>query len=192
MRMERAMAAKEQFELDEWYPSEAAKRRFGSICQAVNEQGETVHLLGTEDAPLLVLADADNHPPRPDEIEITIEEAKADWPAVTTAAALGTRFRVRGKKLVRAVLFRAPKARHPAEKYLRSSSADVNRLAQQLEDLAKEVRKLAYKVARSLSACRDDELSPIAESLRHSAELIDRRFRELWRVSDGLFVARAT
>lgn len=182
------MVARNEFELNEWYASEPAKRRFGSICQAVNEQGKTVHLLGTEDEPLLVLADADEHPPWPDEIEITIDEAKADWPAVTTAAALGTRFRVRGKKVMRAVLFRAPKARHPAEKYLRSSSADVNRLAQQLEELAREVRKLGRKVARLLTG--DGDLSPAVESLHQSADLINRRFREIWRISDGLPVMR--
>jgi hypothetical protein len=186
------MVARNEFELDDWYASEAAKRRFGSICQAVNEQGTTVTLLGTEDEPLLVLANADEHPQRPDEIEITIDEAKADWPAVTTAAALGTRFRIRGKKVIRAVLFRAPKARHPAEKYLRASSVDVNRLAQQLEELAREVRKLGRKAARSMIVHSDGDLSVLVANLRQSANLIDRRFRDLWRASDGLPVARPT
>jgi hypothetical protein len=186
-----AMMIKIPFKLTNWYASETAKRSFGSICQAVNEKGATVHLLGSEDSPLLVLDDADNHEPRPDEIEISIDEAKADWSAVTTAAALGTRFRINGKKVVRAVLFRAHGARHPAEKYLRSSSADVNLLAQKLEDLANEVRKLVRMARRSQNDRRGDESMLITASLQHSAELIDRRLRKLWRVSDGLPVARA-
>lgn len=180
---------KQPVKLESWYPSEIAKRSLGSISTAVDEGETSVGLLGTATAPLLTLACADKHPRRPDDVDITIDEAKADWSAVMTAASLGTRFRIMGKKVERAVLFRARKARHPAEKYLRSPSRDANRLARQLEDLAKEVRKLAYSVTRSLNRNLDEEFSPIAENLRRSADLIDRRFRELWRLSDGLPVA---
>jgi hypothetical protein len=178
-----------KFELDDWYPSEAAKRSFGTICTAVNEEGTSVHLLGTERAPALVLADARKYARRSEDVEITIDEAKADWSAVITAAMLGTRFRIMGKKVERAVLFRGARVRHAAEKYLRSPSKDANRLAQQLEDLAKEVRKMAYAVTRSLNRNLDDEFVPVAESMKKSADLIDRRFREMWRISNGLPVA---
>jgi hypothetical protein len=172
------------FKLERWYPSEAAKRRFGSICQAVNEQSTTVRLLGTEEAPLLLLTDADKHPPQPGEIEITIDEAKADWSAVTTAAAIyGTRFRIKGRKRVRAVLYRHRVNRHPAEKYLRSSSADANQLAQQIEALAKEVRKLGVRLARPVM---DDDLAGMVQRLGRAADFIERRFREIWRLADGL------
>jgi hypothetical protein len=173
------------FELEGWYASEAGKRRFGSICQAVNEQGAKVYLLGSKEAPLLILADADKHRPQPDEIKITIDEAKADWPAVTTAAAIyGTRFRIKGRKHVRAVLYRHPSNRHPAEKYLRSSSADANHLAHQIEALAKEVRKLGMKLARLVTGQGD--FDEVARRLNRAADIIDRRFREIWRIADGL------
>ena len=173
------------FELQSWYASEGAKRSFGGICQAVNEQGATVALLGTEDKPMLVLADADDHPDTADEIVMTIDEVKADWAAVTTAAAVyGTRFRIKGKKVTRAVLFRHPDARHPAERYLRSRSTDANALAQRLEALAKEVRVLGQQLKR-LIGNPAGEIAPIAEQLARSADVIDRRFKEAWRLSNG-------
>jgi hypothetical protein len=174
------------FELKDWYASDAAKRSLGTICQAVNEQGATIYLLGTEDKPLLVLADADEHKPEPSEIEISIDEAKADWPNITTAAAIyGTRFRIRGKKVVRAVLYRNPAARHPAERYFRSSSADADRLARQIEALAKDVRQLGQKLARLLVSRSNEGLDEIAKRLDRSADIIDRRFREAWRLSNN-------
>ncbi len=155
-------------------------RRFGTICQMVNEQGATVRLLGSENSPLLILADADGHPRRDDEIGITIEEAKADWSAVTTAAAIyGTWFRIRGKKRDRAVLYRHHSNRHPAEKYLRVSSKNINNLAKQIEELAKEVRKLGMKFSLY-------DLGDVSRRLDRAADIIERRFRDLWRISDGL------
>lgn len=169
-------------ELADWYPSEVAKRSFGRICQTVNEQGTAVHLLGSRDAPLLVLADADDYPATRDEFPITIDEAKADWPAVMTAAALGTRFRINGRKVTRAVLYRNPKAEYPVDRYLRSSSPDVNRLARQLEELATEIRKLAVKFTQLM----DENLARAAQRLDNDADTIERRFREIWRHAMGL------
>jgi hypothetical protein len=129
--------------LQRWYASEGAKRSFGSICQRVNESGGSVDLLGTPERPLLVLGDADSIEPAPDEVLISIDEAKAEWPAVTTAASIfGTRFRVRGRKTMRAVLYRHPTNRHPAERYRRSQSVDMERIAAELERLANDVRRL--------------------------------------------------
>ncbi len=142
----------EEFKLRIWDSSETAKRTFGRLCQAVNENGGSVRLLGTAEEPLLVLADIDDHPEEPGDVTLGIDEAKSDWPAVTTAAAVfGTRFRIRGKARMRAVLFKSPDAQHPAERYRRSDSPDANRLAQQMEMLAKEVRKLGQKLARVIA-----------------------------------------
>jgi hypothetical protein len=137
------MARDIQLALQDWYPSEGAKRSFGSICQRVNENGSSVYVLGTPERPLLILRDADSIEPTPDEIPISIDEAKAEWPAVTTAAAIyGTRFRIRGRRKMRAVLYRHPINRHPAERYRRSQSIDAERIASELERLSREVRSL--------------------------------------------------
>jgi hypothetical protein len=180
------MTQPEEFELDDWYRSEPAKRSFSRICTAVNREGATIRLLGIRTAPLLVLADAKKYPRRPEDYEITIEEAKADWPAFIDAALLGTRFRIMGRTLERAVLFRGQKVRHPSEKYLRSSSKDANGIAQKLEELAKDIRKLTYAVTRSSNRDLEGDFVPVAESMKRSADLIDRRFREMWRASNGL------
>jgi hypothetical protein len=180
------------FVLEEFYASEAAKRRFGRICQAVHQESATVHLLGTVSSPQLILAGADEHPPEPADIEITIDEAKADWPAITTAALVyGTRFRIRGKRHVRAVLYRHPSARHPAERYIRSQTADADLLAQKLEGLAREVRKLGGKMLRALTD-RPAALGDVIERLAVIADLIDRRFMEAWRVSNGHSIPHPT
>lgn len=179
------MARSTPFELSTWYPSEPAKRALGRICQRVNETGQTVKLLGTAGQPLLELANIDDHPEEPGDITLTIDEAKANWPAVTTAAAIyKTRFRIMGKKHPRAVLYKLPDAHHPAEQYFRSTSVDADRLANRIEVLAKEVRKLGRKLGR-LRVPSIDELQKVGESLARSAELIDRRFREIWRLADG-------
>ena len=47
------MARDIQLPLQNWYPSEGAKRSFGSICQRVNESGGFGDLLGTPECPLL-------------------------------------------------------------------------------------------------------------------------------------------
>ncbi|WP_162801444.1 hypothetical protein [Azospirillum brasilense] len=183
--MVRMLPKPKPFSLEDWYASEPAKRKLGRICQAVNEQGREVHLLGSEDSPLLVLADAADYPPRPDEIEISIDEAKADWPAITTAVGVyGTQFRLRGKKVVRAVLFKHPDAEHPAERYRRSTSPELDQLARQIEGIAKEIRKLGHKMSLILKGPYGN-LNDVANSLTRSADLIDRRFREAWRLSQG-------
>lgn len=179
------------FVLEAWYASEGAKRAFGRICQAVNEGGAKVTLLGTKAKPLLLLVDADDRPSDPDEVRITIDEAKANWSGVTTAAALsGTVFRIKGKQHDRAVLFRHPEGQHPAERYMRSNSQSVNRLAQKLEDLAKEIRKLGQKVERALTFGEKD-FGEVVTRLQTSADVIDRRFKEVWRAENGYIAGSA-
>ena len=148
------------FVLDDWYASEDAKRRFGSVCQAVNEQSREVDLLGAEDRPLLSLLDAKLVPSAENEVEISIDEAKADWSAVTAAALFfGTVFRIRGKRIVRAVLRRHQFNRHGALKYRRP----------QIEDLPQTVSLLL------------EELRGVSKHFDDTTTLIDRRFDEVWR-----------
>jgi hypothetical protein len=161
---------KPAFELDPWYSSEAAKRRLGPICQAVNEQGATVGLLGTKIRPLLLLEDADSGAPSEDEVEVTIDEAKADWSSVTDAALfLGARFRVLGKRRARALLRKHPEHVHPAFKYRRLSPMELKTVAEQLERLRTEVHGLGDVV--TLSASR----------IERAADITERRIREIWR-----------
>jgi hypothetical protein len=104
-----------------WYSSDEAKRRFGWICQAVNENAETIGLLGSENEPLLWLIDVDKFPTnevRQRLVEITIEEAQKNWSAVTSAALfLGVCFLIKGKKVERAVLVQHETNKHKAFKY---------------------------------------------------------------------------
>lgn len=180
------MRVKSKFELQDWYSGEAAKRSFGRICQAVNEESKSTNLLGSKQSPLLILDDASWEDSLEGEVVLAIDEAKSDWSAVINAAMLGTRFRIKGRKVDRAVLYRLPDVKHPAEKYLRSPSAGVNRIALQLEDLANEIRKLPNAMKRVFLELDLGDFSKIIESLGRSSDLIDRRFRELWRVSEGL------
>lgn len=75
-------------ELSRWYPSsETAKRALGSIAQAVNERRERVGLLGTAEEPLLELIDVKLVPDdKIEPVDISIVDAKRDWPAVVWAA----------------------------------------------------------------------------------------------------------
>jgi hypothetical protein len=152
---------KEQaFELQDWYSSEDAKRRFGSICQAVNEEGREIELLGIEDRPLLSLVDASRVPKEKNEVEISIDEAKVDWSAVTAAALFfGTVFRIRGKRVVRAVLRRHPINRHSALKYRRP----------QIEDMGQTLSTFIEDFAR------------VSKHFDETTELIQKRFKEVWR-----------
>jgi hypothetical protein len=157
-----------EFELVEWYASETAKRRFGSICQAVNEQGAEVALLGSKETPLLLLKDADAIEVEPGEVTIAIDDAKANWSAVTAAALFyGTQFRIVGKKRERAVLCRHPENRHGALRYRRAKRRELNSVIQRLEAVL-------------------DELRGLCERLNVSADLIARRFRDVWRASQGV------
>jgi hypothetical protein len=132
---------REEFLGKRWFASDEAKRNFGSLCLMVNERGREVGLLGREAEPLLTLVDARSVEPAEHEIEISIEKAKADWPAVTgTALLYGSTFRIRGQKVVRAVLRRHEVNRHPATDYYRPPEEDM-----QTVELVQELRSLARR-----------------------------------------------
>ena len=167
----RQRLTKPEFSLDEWYSSDGAKRRLGSICKALNEEGETAYLLGSEDSPLLVLRDADDVEKIEGEIDVTIDEAKADWSALTAAALFyGSQFRIHGKRIERAVLYKHPNNEHSALKYRRSKTPDLAKIEKKLGNILYDIRKL----------------SKIADRFDASIDIIDRRFREIWRRSQSL------
>jgi hypothetical protein len=180
--------------LKPWYSSEEAKRSLGSICKACNVKGKKTYILGTSSKPLAIIEDADEHQDDTGDVVKTLDEARADWSAIIDAVLLyGTKFRISNNNGVdRAVLFRHPDNRHPAVRYQRSANADVEKLAQKLEALTAEVRKLGSGLKRLASSDWQravlgiQTLPAIVGQLGQSAELIDRRFREAWRLSDGL------
>lgn len=154
-------------DLAAWYSSEEAKRSFGSICRAVSVQETNVLLLGTEDRPLLLLTPANRTPASQFQVPLTIDEAKADWSAVTAAACLyGSAFRISGSHHEHAVLQRHQINRHGATRYRRP----------QLEDIPQNVGLLL------------DDLRGITDQFSATTNLIDRRFKEVWR--DQNVVAR--
>jgi hypothetical protein len=150
----------------DWYSSDDAKRKFGAICQQVIEQGREIGLLGSEERPLLTLVNAESVEQAENEIEISIDEARADWSAVTAAALFyGTVFRIRGKKTTRAVLRRHKVNRHAAiHRYRRP----------QPEDLLQTVEHLI------------EELRGVCKHFESTTNIIDRRFKEVWREKNGL------
>lgn len=170
------------FVLEDWYTSDQAKRSFGAICQGVNEQGEKISLLGTKDRPYLFLQDIDDAQLSDDDVEITIEEARADWSAITHAAMLhGTRFRINGKKRQRALLFRNENEPHPALKYRKAQAPQMAAIAAKLEELLKEIQKLGR-----VRVVERREMASLVTRFESAAELIERRFRDVWRSSQGM------
>lgn len=162
------MSGKIEFALRDWYPSEDAKRRLGAICQAVNETGARTYLLGTAERPYLLLEDADAADESADEWGISIDDAKANWSAVTAAALFfGARFRIQGKKRPRAILSAHPENRHPALRYRRPRDRNLSRIVDRLNAIT-------------------DDLGALFEGLANSADLIDRRFRDIWRGANGM------
>jgi hypothetical protein len=148
---------REEFLRKGWFASDEAKRNFGSLCQMVNERQREVGLLGREAEPLLTLVDARSVEPAEHEIEISIEQAKADWPAVTGAALLyGSTFRIRGQKVMRAVLRRHEVNRHSATKYYRPPAEDMQtvELVQELGGLARRFDSIAAVLERRAKAPR--------------------------------------
>jgi hypothetical protein len=147
--------------LSGWYSSDEAKRRFGRICQLVNESSEDVGLLGTEKEPLLWLIDVDKFPTnevRQRLVEITIEEAQKNWSAVTAAAIfLGVCFLIKGKKLERAVLVQHETNKHKAFNYSdkfhaqsllkgeKSMSEKLDDIFDSLDEIKGNIKALANK-----------------------------------------------
>lgn len=180
--MARRTVRRPAFRLQQWYSSDQAKRSFGAICQKVNEEGETVGLLGKEDRPYLLLQDIDGAPLSDDDVEITIEEARADWSSVTYAAMLqGTRFRINGKRLPRALLFRNEKEPHPALKYRKAQTPQLAAIAAKLDELLKEIQKLGR-----IRLVEKKDFGALVTRFESAADLIDRRFRDVWHSSQRL------
>lgn len=157
-----------EYDLAPWYSSEDAKRKLGTLCRAINVQGESVDLLGDEDTPLLVLVDAEDVRASAEDIAMTIDEARANWSAMTMAALLyGTQFRISSSTRERAVLRRHPRNRHPACRYRRSTDRNLRDVVRKLEEALNDIRNLRSTVA-------------------DTNELLARRFRELWRASQDM------
>jgi hypothetical protein len=155
-----------------WYPSDEAKRSFGSLCQQAYDEGE-VELLGREDAPLLILVDARSVERAASEIDISIDEAKANWPAVTGAAMLyGSVFRIHGNRIARAILRRHGRNRHPATKYYRRPATDdlaqsIDELRDDLHEVIRRVEALAAALDRRVAKPRGDGKRPASGGRRH-------------------------
>lgn len=168
-------------QLEPWYSSEDAKRRIGWLCQTVNENHAKVGLLGSREEPVLFLEDVETCEVVPVNEQITIEEARSNWPAVTIAAAvLGTTFRVEGKKRPRAILYANDCVQHPALKYRHSASSSLESIASRLEELTREIRRV-----NQINECTSHELRDLCDSLAASSEIIDQRFTSLWRRAEG-------
>ncbi|RWA81305.1 hypothetical protein [Mesorhizobium sp.] len=183
--MTRKPVHRPSFELQAWYSSDQAKRSFGAICQSVNREGEKIGLLGSRDRPYLFLQDIDDADLADDDIEITIEEARADWPAVTYAAMLlGSRFQIHGKKRPRALLFRNENEPHAGLKYRKPQTPHMAVIATKLEEILKEIQKLGR-----VRLGEKREMSSLVTRFETAAELIERRFRDVWRTSQGLPIA---
>lgn len=137
-----------EFTLKPWYSSEDVKRSLGRICQAVNERDKKIHLSGLEEKPYMVMENIDKNESFHTDMEITIENLKADWSAVTLAVIfLDFRVRIRGKSKLRAVLYRHPENRHPAFQYTHKSPSDP--LKESLESIDIRLNSLE-NIARGL------------------------------------------
>lgn len=163
------------FELADWYSSEEAKRRFARICQTVNEEGRSIELLGTEDYPYLCLSDIEMEPAPENAYEITIEKAVADWSSVTNAALyFGTVFRIRGKRVLRAVLRRHPVNQPASFEYGRP----------QVEHLTDIASQMLEKQAIALAEQR--EVLDAQRKATERFEAIWREFQKMWREANKL------
>ena len=115
-----------------WFSSDSAKRNFGTLSELIRE-GLEVDLLGREDAPLLMLVDANLVEPTFQKVTISVEEAKAEWSSITAAATFfGTEFRIQGKHLS-AVLRRHEINRHPAFKFKRPQMDNPSEILEEIK-----------------------------------------------------------
>ena len=147
----------------------------------MNEEGAEIGILGSESTPHLFLVDIDKIKDRADAVTITIEDAKADWSSVTHAAMLyGTKFIIHGKKVERAFLYRNDKSPHPAVKYRQPQSDQTAKIIRKLEETLNEIKKLGR-----IRTFEKDELGNLLVGFERVNEVMERRFKDLWRVSHG-------
>jgi hypothetical protein len=120
--------------LKPWYSSEEAKRSLGRICQLVNERDKKIYISGFEEKPYVVMDNIDKDVDFHTDMEITIENLKADWSVVMSAIIFfDLKVRVRGKSKLRAVLYRHPENRHPVFQYTHKDPSDP--LKEMLENI---------------------------------------------------------
>ncbi len=176
-----------------WYPAEEAKRNITKICSAVAKEGsEDVYVSGTEDEPMYVIANAAKYDQNPNEVRMSQRELFLNWPSVLAAmAAYDTQFCVRAGNADLVILHKRPGVQHPVERYRQSSSPEIANLVQKLEDIIGALRKLE-KGVESLVSGRSEhnrvgtsKLEGLVGRLERTAGIIDLRFQQLWRISDG-------
>ena len=99
------------------YKLDEAKRKLGTLARAVRGNPRRAGI-GGGDEPCLFLQDLASFKLQGDAVKLTVEEAKADWHAVTHAAMLyGTRFVITVLGESAAILYRNDYEKHPALKY---------------------------------------------------------------------------
>jgi len=156
-----------KFSLEDWYSSEEMKRRLGAICQAVDETGGKTSSMGRRDRPLIVISAARETPLDSEHVILSIDEAKADWSNVVSAALhYGTIFRIQGKAKERAILRAHPDNKPGARKYIRAKQGSLGGVAGRLETILDELRDIARKIERS-------------------ADIFLRRTTEIWRLENN-------
>jgi hypothetical protein len=154
-----------EFTLKPWYSSEDAKRSLGRICQAVNERDKKIYLSGLEEKPYMVMDNIDKNVGFHADMEITIENLKADWSSVMAAIIfLNLRVRIRGKSKLRAVLYRHPENRHPAFQYAHKSPSDP--LKEILESIDTRLDSLEKTASYFKDEWRAKKNLPPLESLK--------------------------
>lgn len=158
--------AKSPIQIDTWFSGEIAKRNFGALCKRVNSKKIEISLLGSEEQPLLILSNTKDVNQLHDETEISLDEAKANWSAVTAAALFfGTVFLVTLNKQKCAYLRRHNTNRHLA----------IVRYQRHSED----------KLLKTAEIILDD-MNSVCAKLDKSVTLMDSHFRKLWRESNGM------
>jgi hypothetical protein len=176
-----------------WYPAEEAKRNISKICSAVAKEGsEDVYVSGTEDEPMYVIANAAKYDENPNEVRLSQRELFLNWPSVLAAmAAYDTQFCVHAANADLVILHKRPGVQHPVERYRKSSSPEIAKLVQTLEDVIGALRKLEKSVELLVTGRSErngmgtSKLEGLVGRLERTAGIIDHRFQQLWRISDG-------
>jgi len=178
--LSRSRSKIERAPLLDWYPSERVKRDLGTICRQVSQEHQEIMFLGSSKAPLLTLIDEKSVEEMPDEISISVDKAKADWSAVTSAALFfGHVFVIFVSKTPLAVLRRHNENRHGA--ILRYSRED--KMGRRGDHDLSEVGALKARCERLLAKNKElvEENRRLRKRTRSDKKEIDylEEFREL-------------